>query len=464
MKLKKISQILVVGLLIFGLLAGCGGQPSTSPAETQANEGAEAAAGNEPAAQAGGDVVEIRFAWWGDTNRNEIYGAICDDFERENPDVRVIREPAPFPEYRDRITTQIAGGAAPDVMGVHASFASDYAERGVLADFAPWIANGTFETEYIPEDVLGAGRINGTLWMVAQGVTFDAMLINHSMIEELGIYDAIGVDYLNGEQFTWDSFAQTHRIFREATQAGHFSSLPPENLEAFRYWTRTVEQGSDIYSEDGALATSEETMVGWFSYYNDLLQAGLIPDAATMVESRGMPIEENLFANGKTAVMNVPANQYRLYAVQMPDADLRIINYPKSNDGFQINTIAASHLSVFANTTDEKKEAAFRFVNHFINRQSATNLLQLEQGVPINTISAQELEGILDENGRIILGFISETMLNRNAQGHALPPAGASEFQDAFRNTADRVAFGTQDPQAAVAQLISETDAIFARQ
>jgi len=78
------------------------------------------------------EKVEIRFSWWGDTGRNEVYNEIVDRFEEEHPNITVKREFGGWGDYWDRLATQIAGGNAPEVVSMHQFYVSDYARRNAL--------------------------------------------------------------------------------------------------------------------------------------------------------------------------------------------------------------------------------------------------------------------------------------------------------------------------------------------
>ncbi|MDR1766738.1 MAG: extracellular solute-binding protein [Lachnospiraceae bacterium] len=476
--MKKSLSVLAAAVVMAVTLGACSGSATT--ATTTATTAAPAPQGAAPAATTAAPapatvapapaqaVVEIRFAWWGNEVRNAKYEAMCDAFEAENPDVKVIREPANFDEFLNKMNTQLAGGNGVDVMGVHYNWAADYETRGVLADFQPWIDNGTFDTADITPSVLDAGRINGTLVMAPQGVALDCLYVNQTMVDKLGVYDAFGVDYLGGEQFTWESFANAHRIYREAALAAGedtwFSALPPENIEAFRYWVRINEPGADVYSADGKLGVSAETIEKWFQWHLDLRENDYMPPFDMTVEQRGQAQEENPFATHKVAGFNTSANQYKSYATLMPEDDIILINFPKAADGYKISSITTSGVGVNAKISPEKLEASFRFVNYFINNVKSYENLQLEQGVPINNKTAAALEAILDEQSRKTLDFTNRTIANVNPQPFVIPPAGGSEFSVAFRDAADRVMYGQQSPAESVAQLLKEAEGIFARQ
>ena len=125
---RRLLSVLLACTLITGILAGCSGNSNTSTTSTEKADEEESKATQETSQEAdageNGDVVEIRFTWWGDTTRNEMYNQICDRFEEANPDIKVIRESGSWNDYWDKLATQVAGGNAPDVISMHVQYIS----------------------------------------------------------------------------------------------------------------------------------------------------------------------------------------------------------------------------------------------------------------------------------------------------------------------------------------------------
>ena len=104
--------------LVFVLtLAACG---SSTPSNTNTSEstGGEVSGNNQGSEGNKQDHIEIRFAWWGNAARSELYNQILDIYEAENPHVTIIREAADWGDYWQKLATQAASSSLPDVFGV----------------------------------------------------------------------------------------------------------------------------------------------------------------------------------------------------------------------------------------------------------------------------------------------------------------------------------------------------------
>ena len=132
------------------------------------------------------EPITIRISWWGDTARHEKYNKFVDAFEEAYPWITVERESSTWADYWNKLATLVAGGNAPDVMGMHPQFASDYANRGALLNLYKLIADGIVSVADIPESVVEGGRVSGNLCMVSMGVTVQCNLINETLLEQIG--------------------------------------------------------------------------------------------------------------------------------------------------------------------------------------------------------------------------------------------------------------------------------------
>lgn len=104
----------------------------------------------------------LRFSWWGGGGRHEATLKAVRHFESQHPGIRIKAEYMGFQGYLERLTTQVAGGAEPDVMQVNWAWLAMFSKRGTgFADLAPHLAPGT-PGHFTPED-LASGTIQGRL-------------------------------------------------------------------------------------------------------------------------------------------------------------------------------------------------------------------------------------------------------------------------------------------------------------
>ncbi|CAM3925637.1 sugar ABC transporter substrate-binding protein [Paenibacillus alkaliterrae] len=431
--MKAFLLTFISTVLIFGL-AACGSSNNNSQSENAVNEPSNNQAANEPAAQdEKKEPVEIRFTWWGDTKRNEVYNAIADRFEEEYPHITVKREFGGWGDYWDRLTTQIAGGNAPDVVSMHQFYVSDYARRDALVDLETVVSSGELNLVDYPEAAINSGRINDTLYMVPKGVTMPGWAYNTALFDELGV----AYPDMN---WTWDDFVAKVTEIKEKSGSKNIWGAPDggggQPQPNFRYFLR--QSGQDLYTEDGKLGFTKETLVEWWTMWDGLRQKGAIPDATTGTEYENAPLEQNMFVKGLTAITQIPANQIYLYQQQFKSGEIRMVRMPRKEGGENGEYIEGAYLSI-TKKSEHPKEAAM-FINFFINSEKSLELFKVEQGSPASTKMSEFVKPLLDPAQQRAVAFIQETLPYSSPAVYA--PLGAAEIEQAFKDNSTSIAFG----------------------
>ena len=85
--------------------------------------------GPDSSASTGAPTV-LRFAWWGGASRHAATLKALALFEQRNPGLRVKAEYMGFNGYLERLTTQIAGRAEPDLMQINWAWLSTFSKTG----------------------------------------------------------------------------------------------------------------------------------------------------------------------------------------------------------------------------------------------------------------------------------------------------------------------------------------------
>ena len=407
-----------------------------------------------------GDVTEISFTWWGDTERHERYNAIVALFEAENPDVKVVTEPANWSDYWTRLSTQSAGGNAPTLFGMHPQYVSDYALRGALANLEEFVENGTIAVDKIETAVVDSGRVNGELLMVSQGVTFQGFLANRTLLEKHG-----ATIPASDEDWTWEEFVQAARDYTESANAtgvsAPFVADQTGTWLVFRYYARQL--GGDVFTEDGQLGFEEERLVAYFEMWNELREMGAVPDQATVTEDEQRALEQKILANNGLGMQVWPANQLPLYQSVGGGSEYDMLRIPVTQGQVQrAEYIEGAYFAVSENATDAQKEAAARLIHFFVNTEEASDIFKMEQGVPANTVLAERVMTDLSEDDIKVVSYVSALM--SIADTGVYPPLGAQEINTLFMNVGERVSHGLLTPQEAAAQFMNEANAILERE
>jgi len=469
LKRKNYLVTLLALVMIFTMAACQPAQTGGSSAETNENttanndadeaetEDTDEAAGDEVAAN--GEVTEIRFSWWGSEERNERYNAICDLFEEANPDVVVLREPATWEDFWIRLSTQSAGGNAPTLFGMNPLYVSDYALRGALADLGPFIEDGTIDTTDLDESVVEAGRINGELIMVSQGVTFQAYLANTTLLDKYGVdYPASDVDW------TWADFERESKAYADkAKEAGESTWLTVsqgDTLIHYRSFAR--EMGKDVFDADGNIDIDTERLAQWWEFWQDLREYGATPPPSEEVEDGQKPLEQRLLATGGVAMQIFPVNQLDLWE-NASEGVFDIVRFPMDvNQTHRSEIVGGSYFTVAATATIEEQRAAARLIDFFVNNGDAIDIFLLEQGVPANSKMGERIMDVLTEGQQKGVAFVNEIM---PIAGPDIPqPLGATEVEQLYTSFAEQVIHKMMTPQEAAEQFATEAQAILDRE
>ena len=129
------------------VLAGCSGSPSGT--ETP----------DKP--------VALRMTvWTADETQLSMFQDIADAYVEEHPELvsKVTFEPVPFEDYTTSLTTQLAGGNAPDLGWILESYAPEFVSSGALADtnVASRRASRRSTARRSPRTAIAAGSISSS--------------------------------------------------------------------------------------------------------------------------------------------------------------------------------------------------------------------------------------------------------------------------------------------------------------
>ncbi|MDB5052211.1 MAG: sugar transporter substrate-binding protein [Bacilli bacterium] len=176
--IKKSGLIFITCLMV--ILTACG---STS---TNNGSSASPAASTNSAspAQGSGKVTNIsmQIAWASDSGRGKAIREILDQFEKENPDVKV--DLLGGIQYGQKLLTQILSGKSPEVLQVAYGDAKPLATQGAFIDLTKDF--GAEKANYMPQIwdlAVNDGKLSGMPWL---GHTIQ-LIYNKTLFDKAGI-------------------------------------------------------------------------------------------------------------------------------------------------------------------------------------------------------------------------------------------------------------------------------------
>ena len=202
----------------------------------------------------------VRFAWWGNASRQQIYTEFAEAFTEVEPEVTVQVEPAEYSGYLDRLAVQAGGRDLPDVFWLPANQVTSFAENGVLLDVET-LPDGVLDLSQIPSDMVESWRLDGVLNAPVYSQYSTAVQLDLTAFEKAGI-----TDLPDDESWTWDDFMGLAQSYSEAAGEGAWGI---SNMAAFyqhaHMWIR--QNNEEVFDEQGNLAVSADVLAGWFEFW-----------------------------------------------------------------------------------------------------------------------------------------------------------------------------------------------------
>ena len=184
-KWQKVALSAVTILSVVTLAAGC--SAGRKKATTSDNKGA----------------VEISFSWWGNDQRHKATQDMIDNFEKENPDIKIKGEPSGFGDLDQVFTTRYAGNTLADISTLMYGWVPQFGQNGGFYDLTKIksLALSTYDKEF-----LKFGQVDGQQVAVPYGENTLVMYLNKSEYERNGI----DVSKLK----TWDDYVEAAKKLR----------------------------------------------------------------------------------------------------------------------------------------------------------------------------------------------------------------------------------------------------------
>lgn len=328
----------------------------------------------------------IKFASWGSKTEVDIIKPIIEEFEKENPTIRVEFMHIPQ-NYFQKIHLLFASKTPPDVLFINNLYLPIYADAGVLEPIGEWA-----EWDAYDDNTIRALSWKGKLYAVPRDVSNFVVFYNKDL------FDKAGLEYPT-EDWTLEEFLLVAQIL---TKNGVFGvSFEEEPLFFLPY---LMSEGGGIVSDDlsNIIIENEKSKKG-LEFYSNLRKKYHVAPLADESASATMA---QLFLQEKIA-MHITGRwlvpKYRAEAKFKWD----IISFPKGDAG-SVVPLDASGWAVADKS--KHKEEAYTFINFISNKKNIEKLTESGLIVPARRdvqTSKYFLDGKSPQNAQIFIDIIN---------------------------------------------------------
>jgi multiple sugar transport system substrate-binding protein len=395
----------------------------------------------------------LRLFWWGGQARADRTLAAADLYSETTGAPTLEAEFLSWNDYWTKLATQVAGGAAPDVLQMDYRYIVEYANRNAIAPLDEFVGAGLDLSDF-DEDQLEGGRVNGQLYGISLGANSSAVAVNVAAFEEAGIA-------IPDNSWTYEDIPRLGEAFKEANIRGGLKAINDMSGGdgPFENWLR--QRGKALYTAEGELAYEVDDLIEWYTMWHEFREAGYIVGAEDSALDTGA-IETSMLALGKSALMGTNSNQLIIH--QSVNADpLTIIGFPRIAPDAGGGHYRKPSMFWSVAGSSRNQQAAAEFISFFIKDQEAGKILGVERGIPCSASVREAVSPTLSEQDQIALNFVSNL-------GDLLgplppsPPNAAGEIDiDLMGNVSDEIAFGMRTPEEGARYVYDEARAILAR-
>lgn len=313
--------------------------------------------------------------------------SIVADWNTEHPDVQVEIVPAGWDGVYDKLITQFAGGAAPDIIHYEAASIVSFARDGYLADLTDLMS--AERRADIPEGVLGSVTVDD------QVIAYPTELQSYVVFANRALLSDAGVEIPAGDTMTWDQLREIAKATTDGDVYGlgwGLSSPTAAFMSLAPGFGGTYFEGT---GEDATLTVGDgETALPELVHDMAYEDRTVLP--VTMTQSGSEAIAS--FYAGQTA-MTVQGSYQAANIAQDAPKNLDWVALPPLA-GPEGALQAANPQTLSVNIDSEHVEESAEFIEFFTQTEHLAALNEADALIPATTSAQESLtEKLGDENG-----------------------------------------------------------------
>lgn len=264
-------------------------------------------------------------------------------FEAANPDIKINIEVVPWDTLLQRLTTDVAGGSAPDISIIGTRWLLDFASQGVAEPVDSYLSP-EFKATFI-DTFMGPGIIDGKIMGLPVAASARAMMVN------MDLYDKAGAT----PPTTWDELYEASKKIAALPDTFAFGLQGKEiETDAYFYynlWTH----GGDILNADGTSGLASDAAITSAKLYKQMIDEGLTQPSPTNYSREDV---FNLFKQGNVGTIFTFPMLIPQIKEEAPNLKYKILPFPEA--GAKATYGVTDTLMMFADS--DAKEASWKFI------------------------------------------------------------------------------------------------------
>ncbi len=350
-----------------------------------------------------GGTNKIRFMYWGDVTEIEIINQAIAEFEKATG-VKVSAERAPSgPPYMEKVLTQFAGGSAPDVLFVEANNFKKFAEKGVLEDLTPYLANETAfkKGDFYPE-IIDRFTVDNKLYVLPRDIApICVVYYNKDLFKAAGVTPPT-------DNWTWAEFlSKAKKLVKKDAQGRIVQFGFVDDWPIWESWVLS-NGGSlvDNIKNPTKCTLDKKAAYDAIQFRADMIHKYKVMPSPSQMTAMGGMGSGDMFVSGKagmfySGIWKTPSFR------QIKDFKWDVVMFPKGPTGVRAFSTGGSGYAI--TNKSKNKEAAWKLVTYLAGEKGQTQLAQTGLAQPAMKKIAESpafLDGQDPKNKKIVLAGV----------------------------------------------------------
>lgn len=365
---------------------------------------------------------DLRMAIWSANEAHlALFNGIADEYEAAHPGVNITFDSLPFDGYTTTLTTQIAGGNAPDLAWILETTAGDFVSSGALSPLkATFEGAADYSLADVTESALALWTAGGEIYAYPFSTSPFGMFVNNDVIKATG--QKTPAELIAAGEWTWDNAEAINTAVSAAGKQGlivrDFDYKVWDNLAAI--WNGW---GASPWSADGKTCTfTEQPMVDAMTF----IHKAIFTDKAIP----GPGVTADFFA-GDAAMTITQISRASLLPKENPFS-WDLVPLPAGPAG-EYAVIGQAGIGVFA--SGKNPQVAADFLAFFTSPENAKKLAQFFPPPRASLLTAEVLGAA---NPKLSAEQIEAVVIKGISTGKVKPGhAGFAEIQQTARAALD---------------------------
>lgn len=400
------------------------------------------------------EPVQLRLSWWGGNDVHRAMLASARAFERAHPGITVKTEYTGWAGHLERITTQIAGDTAPDVMQINWNWLVLFSRNGQgfydLERLGGQIDLTQFDTES-----LAMGRVNGRLNAIPVSMAARLLYYNETTFAKAGL----------PLPRTWDELIAAGPVFRKKLGPAYYPiDLTLQDVVALTRSELVQRTGKPLIDDKAKrLTVSARDLADMLRFYQRLVDAHVTPDARTQASFGNVAQHEmRPWINGQFAgTYQWLSSIGKLDDTLAPGQELRLGSYPMYPGARDAGLLYRPAMMLVVNAKTEHPKESALLLDFLLNDPASVSAMGLKRGLPVSDKAVAQLLRAGVPGGLAVEGMSQVEALPHAV--HESPYFEHARVRDAFIDTFELYAYGAIDADSAGQRLHEDVNRILAR-